>query len=498
MSLWAKMGPQGQGIAAGVVALVIGFGGWQIYQNSRAQDAVPEAAQEPVALMPTAPQVSAPAAKVAPEVGEAPAAQTPKAPPVVAKAPAPPEFDVVRVSPTGNALVAGRADAQSTIHVLLDGDAVAETAADANGKFAALFHIAPSTAPRVVALEMELADGRRVASTATVILAPTPQVVAEAAPAVPAAPVAETTGEAARVAPSSPGEEVAQAGEEPPGAPSKDVATSEMAPAPAQEAASAPAAPVEEAAKASVAEATEPATEEVAPAAPVPAPQPVPEDLAASPKTPTPAPQPAPDVVAKAPAEPEPAPQVAPAPSAPAVLLADDSGVTVLQPGGQTLPELAQAVVIDAISYGANGAVELSGRAAPGSFVRLYLNNAPLGTVDVAAGGTWQSTQDSIAPGLYTLRADQLDAAGKVTSRYETPFKREAPAELAAAPDAAQTAAPQVKVVTVQPGFTLWGIARKNYGDGFQYVKVYEANRDQIRDPDLIYPGQVFSVPAPE
>ncbi|HSF63961.1 MAG TPA: LysM peptidoglycan-binding domain-containing protein, partial [Paracoccaceae bacterium] len=49
--------------------------------------------------------------------------------------------------------------------------------------------------------------------------------------------------------------------------------------------------------------------------------------------------------------------------------------------------------------------------------------------------------------------------------------------------------------VTVQPGFTLWGIAQDRFGSGFLYVQVFEANRDQIRDPDLIYPGQVFTLP---
>ena len=53
-----------------------------------------------------------------------------------------------------------------------------------------------------------------------------------------------------------------------------------------------------------------------------------------------------------------------------------------------------------------------------------------------------------------------------------------------------------VMQVTVQPGFTLWAIARENYGDGVQYVQVFEANRDRIRDPDLIYPGQIFEVPG--
>ena len=95
--------------------------------------------------------------------------------------------------------------------------------------------------------------------------------------------------------------------------------------------------------------------------------------------------------------------------------------------------------------------------------------------------------------GVYTLRADQVYAEGKVVSRVESPFKREAPAELAAAAEAIEKR--RVVQVTVQPGNTLWAIAKENYGEGIQYVKVFNANRDRIRNPDLIYPGQVFTVP---
>ena len=49
--------------------------------------------------------------------------------------------------------------------------------------------------------------------------------------------------------------------------------------------------------------------------------------------------------------------------------------------------------------------------------------------------------------------------------------------------------------MTVQPGYTLWGIAKSEFGDGVMYVQVFEANKDRIRDPDLIYPGQVFTIP---
>jgi len=63
------------------------------------------------------------------------------------------------------------------------------------------------------------------------------------------------------------------------------------------------------------------------------------------------------------------------------------------------------------------------------------------------------------------------------------------------APPAEPPAQPAPVSVTVQPGFTLWGIAQERYGDGVLYVQVFEANKDKIKDPNLIYPGQVFSVP---
>lgn len=73
----------------------------------------------------------------------------------------------------------------------------------------------------------------------------------------------------------------------------------------------------------------------------------------------------------------------------------------------------------------------------------------------------------------------------------------EAPAP-APAPEPAPAPVPAVAAlvtVTVQPGYTLWGIAQENYGDGVLYVQLFEANRDLIKDPNLIYPGQVFALP---
>ena len=84
-----------------------------------------------------------------------------------------------------------------------------------------------------------------------------------------------------------------------------------------------------------------------------------------------------------------------------------------------------------------------------------------------------------------------MDASGAVTARVESPFLRESPDVLAAAAGDGP-----VSSVTVQPGNTLWAIARGRYGRGIEYVRVFEANRDRIRDPDLIFPGQRLDVPG--
>lgn len=180
-----------------------------------------------------------------------------------------------------------------------------------------------------------------------------------------------------------------------------------------------------------------------------------------------------------------------PAPGA-AVLMSDADGVRVIQPApGDASPEVMAVVALDAISYSDTGAVELSGRGASDGFVRVYLDNTPVTTSRIATDGSWQSDLPEVDTGVYTLRIDEVDADGNVTSRVETPFKREDEALLADATQAGKL----VQAVTVQPGYTLWGISRRNYGEGIEYVRIFEANRDRIRDPDLIYPGQVFTIP---
>ena len=186
--------------------------------------------------------------------------------------------------------------------------------------------------------------------------------------------------------------------------------------------------------------------------------------------------------------------QITPAPVAPPVVLETGvDGVRVAQ-GAAVLPQ--PNVALDAITYDPAGEVELTGRATGDSEVQVYLDNESVAAAPVTAGGDWSIALPPVAPGVYTLRIDEVDADGTVVSRMETPFQREEPASVAAvmAEDTARDGF-EVAVRTVQPGSTLWAIAKESLGAGILYVQVFEANSDLIRDPDLIYPGQVFRIP---
>lgn len=183
-------------------------------------------------------------------------------------------------------------------------------------------------------------------------------------------------------------------------------------------------------------------------------------------------------ILAPMPAAPEVA---APAEPAPEVLKETAEGVAVV-----TAADIAN-ITIDSVAYEGD-LIRIGGRGAGGAVVRLYLDNVDTASAPIKANGTFSADLAGVAPGTYTLRADQLDSAGKVTSRYELTITKAAPEALAAA-------APAPSVVEVAAGTTLWAIAKEQFGDGLLYVQVYEANKDKIRNPDLIYPGQVFEIP---
>jgi hypothetical protein len=144
---------------------------------------------------------------------------------------------------------------------------------------------------------------------------------------------------------------------------------------------------------------------------------------------------------------------------------------------------------LDTIDYDDSGAVIFSGRAEPQRVVQLFINRRFLDQTTSTPEGRWTIAPiEPIAPGVYVVNVVQLDENGRPAYAIELPFER-------ARPD--QIEIREGKVV-VQPGNSLWRISRRAYGRGAQYTIIYEANKDQIRDPDLIYPGQIFEVPEDE
>ncbi|MEM1161255.1 MAG: LysM peptidoglycan-binding domain-containing protein [Pseudomonadota bacterium] len=167
---------------------------------------------------------------------------------------------------------------------------------------------------------------------------------------------------------------------------------------------------------------------------------------------------------------------------APVLVEARPEGLTVVQPAQTEV----QGVVLDQITYGETGEVKLAGRGQPGRAIRIYGNGRAISTVRVAENGTWRLTvSEATGRNLKLLRMDELSGTGQVTSRIEAPFEY-------------SRLSPQVvrdRRVVIQRGDMLWRIAEQFYGEGLRYSLIYGANTGLIRDPDLIYPGQVFTIP---
>jgi len=280
--------------------------------------------------------------------------------------PAPPSLDLVRIDKTGSTVVAGQAEANTKVEIVLDGEVVGEAQADKTGAFVALLDIEPSETPRELGLVQKQTTGEDVASTDKVLVMP-----------------------------------------------------------------------------------FEP-------------------EAVAAPKL----------VVAK----PDSVEVIAPASN-------EEPAVETLAENTEPEVQVATGLSLDTIVYDDLGDVVIAGRGSSDDFVRIYLDNKPANVQKVTDNGQWKITLSDVPEGIYALRVDSIDSAGAVTERVQSPFKREA-TTLVANTDNGQPAN-----VTIQPGYTLWALAEKRYGDGIRYVQIYDANRDRIKDPDLIYPGQVFDLP---
>ncbi len=172
-------------------------------------------------------------------------------------------------------------------------------------------------------------------------------------------------------------------------------------------------------------------------------------------------------------------------------VLAPKSGVggsKVLQkPGVAAFAEVGESLSLDVIDYGVGGDPVFSGRSLPRVDVRLYLDDRFINSTRADDEGRWSITltEEPLSAGAHIVRLDQTIGDGKVQLRVEQPFETGTPIDVAEATGG----------VIVQPGNTLWQIARQLYGSGVRYTLIFRENNEQIRDPDLIYPGQIFSLP---
>ena len=166
--------------------------------------------------------------------------------------------------------------------------------------------------------------------------------------------------------------------------------------------------------------------------------------------------------------------------SGPKIIIAESDGKIIVQEQNDIAPKI-QPLSLDTINYAASGDVILAGRASSEQIVRVYVDNKPVVLGEVT-DGKWNFEIPNIEEGIYTLRVDAINNEGKVVDRVESPFQR-------------VIREMEDGQATIQPGFTLWKLAELKYGFGMRYVQIFEANRDSIKDPDLIYPGQVFQIP---
>ncbi len=417
--------------AAAVVAVLLGVLYWSWSGKSEtSQNAAPaQTAQPSVPPAQPAPGQQQAAAKP-PAPGEAPPAQAKEAPVV-------PSFDVVRVEPDGESVIAGRAAAGATIELLRGDQVHARAAADASGLFAIVPPPLPPGSHQVV-LQSIAPDGTRQRSAQAVTVVITD---GKTRPL-----VTLTSPDAPTVVLSNP---------EPPAA--------------------------------KVAETPNPETKPTEPAAP-PAPQ---QQAGAAPTVSPPAPA---------------------APAAP--------------PAAR--PEI-KIVTVEA----EEGKLFVSGQSSPGATVRLYLNESFIAPGGAGGDGKVSfSIASGVKPGDYRIRLDDVDpVSGQVRSRAEVGFnvpvqvasaQPQAPAgpaqpRVAGSPapsqpqtsrdvasalpqgqvaDAGTVVIPNINTAIVSRGDNLWRISQRIYGKGLRYTVIYGANQEQIRNPNLIYPGQVFVLPS--
>lgn len=184
---------------------------------------------------------------------------------------------------------------------------------------------------------------------------------------------------------------------------------------------------------------------------------------------------------------------------APAVEVA--SAETVEEPA-PIAPVLIEAADVE------NGKIFIAGTGAPGYMVRMYLDGKHIGDTGIQDTGAYlYEGTTTLDPGTYAVRADMVEKGeSDVVARAEVELVHQ-PVVVAEAPEpveetaATEEAPAKIKTgasVIIRRGDSLWTVSRRNYGEGVRYTTIFEANRDQIRNPHLIFPGQVLKLPDSE
>ena len=164
-----------------------------------------------------------------------------------------------------------------------------------------------------------------------------------------------------------------------------------------------------------------------------------------------------------------------------AIKVRPDGSIDVMQ--GPEAGEGAGALSISGVRYDSSDRLSVAGRAPAKAKIQIYVDDKAVAHTKADADGRWHvAPKLKLTSGEHHIRADQIGDDGKVAARAEITFTP------------GGTLPADGKVV-VESGNSLWRIARQVYGSGFEYMTIYQANKEQIRDPNLIYPGQVIEIP---
>src|SRR5216683_1151894 len=204
---------------------------------------------------------------------------------------------------------------------------------------------------------------------------------------------------------------------------------------------------------------------------------------------------------------------------------AEASAVAAALDASPRPPETDESVpVFDIARIERTGDAVIAGRAAPGAIVELLRNGERHDRTVADQSGQFVMVPPRLPPGDYelTLRSRQPDgkqatskqsvvvalaelesSSGAVRLRAEVPFNvpetvvanRSVLDQAVGSSQAHQPSQPKIATTVVSRGDSLWRISRVTYGEGMRYADVYKANQDQIRNPNRIYPGQIFVLP---